>query len=375
MPEGAVTGTVKVEGLRQRGRDARERAAEDRRRGRRSPTAGDFQLTSAEATPRKTYFDGVAAPTAHLPVPGREPPPTSGSRSSIATRGRWSEPGSTRGRSPTPRNSARWNGRTDGGGLAANGEYAFRIGNAAGGAAEGDRGLALRLLQVPLPDRRQAQLRRRLRSRPRPPGPGRVREVRRDAARRPRRPGAVEQDPQRRRQLPGHRRQGHADGLHVRAPASGDRRCSAGDRVRTGQRIGLVGETGNASRLPPALRGLVGARLVRGRARAAPRSAPCSRPGTPGAERGDPAGAWRWASHWRRSPPAPDRRRASLRPPARTGAGFELDRARARPAVAFFDERADAAPALPVSRRAPARPADPGRPSRRREIGAAMGRA
>ena len=39
----------------------------------------------------------------------------------------------------------------------------------------------------------------------------------------------------------------------------------AGDRVYTGQRIGAVGETGNAARLPPPLRALERARLVRRR--------------------------------------------------------------------------------------------------------------
>ena len=63
-------------------------------------------------------------------------PPTSGSRSSTATRERWCGPGSTRTPQPSTRNSPRWNGRTDDGALAANGEYKFRIGSASGGGLE-----------------------------------------------------------------------------------------------------------------------------------------------------------------------------------------------------------------------------------------------
>ena len=54
-----------------------------------------------------------------------------------------------------------------------------------------------------------------------------------------------------------------------------------GDRVYTGQTIGVVGDTGDALRLPPALRALVGARLVQRRPAPTTRCRRC-RPGTAG---------------------------------------------------------------------------------------------
>ena len=49
--------------------------------------------------------------------------------------------------------------------------------------------------------------------------------------------------------------------MHLRQAALVDE----GDRVRTGQLIGYVGDTGDASRLPPALRDVDGSGLVRRR--------------------------------------------------------------------------------------------------------------
>ena len=50
--------------------------------------------------------------------------------------------------------------------------------------------------------------------------------------------------------------------MHLNAPAL----VSTGDRVFTGQKIGEVGDTGARHRLPPALRDVDRAGLVRGRA-------------------------------------------------------------------------------------------------------------
>ena len=62
MPEGAVSGTVKVNAYGSEAETPRDEplkiVAKDQ-----IPAAGEFKLTSAEATPRKTYYDGVAAPT------------------------------------------------------------------------------------------------------------------------------------------------------------------------------------------------------------------------------------------------------------------------------------------------------------------------
>ena len=131
MPEGAVSGTVKVKAYGSEAETPRDEplkvVAKDQ-----IPAAGEFQLTSAEATPRTTFYDGVAAPTVTYLFQGgaatdvRIEVIDRDTREVVRT---WVDEGAQ----PNTRNSARWNGRTDGGGLAANGEYAFRIGNASGG--------------------------------------------------------------------------------------------------------------------------------------------------------------------------------------------------------------------------------------------------
>ena len=216
VPEGAVSGTVKVKAYGSQAETPRNQPLEVVAKDQ-IPAAGDFKLTSAEATPRTTFYDGVAAPTVTYLFQGgaatdvRIEVIDRDTREVVRT---WVDEDAQ----PSTRNSARWNGRTDDGALAANGEYKFRIGSASGGGLETTANSRFGYYKFRFPTHRQARLRRRLRCRPGPPGPGRVREVRRDAARRARRPGAVEQDPQRGRQLPGHRRQGDTDGLHVRPP-------------------------------------------------------------------------------------------------------------------------------------------------------------
>ena len=144
-----------------------------------------------------------------------------------------------------------------------------------------------------VPDPRPARLRRvrrPLRRRPRPPGPGHLRRLRHAARGGARRQGQVQAVPRRRRQLPGDRRRS--------APASTTPTCTCatpalvnvGDRVRTGQLIGYVGQHRRRQRLPPALRDVERARLVR---RRPSRSTRCPRcwPGTRRPERSIPSGS------------------------------------------------------------------------------------
>ena len=134
VPEGAVSGTVKVKAYGSQAETPRSQplkvVAKDQ-----IPAAGDFKLTSAEATPRTTFYDGVAAPTVTYLFQGgaatdvRIEVIDRDTREVVRT---WVDEDAQ----PSTRNSARWNGRTDEGALAANGEYKFRIGNASGGGLE-----------------------------------------------------------------------------------------------------------------------------------------------------------------------------------------------------------------------------------------------
>ena len=244
VPEGAVSGTVKVKAYGSEAETPRDEplkvVAKDQ-----IPAAGDFQLTSAEATPRKTFYDGVAAPTltylfqggaatdVRIEVIDRD------TREVVRT---WVDEGAQ----PNTRNSARWNGRTDGGGLAANGEYAFRIGNASGGAlkATADSRFGYYKFRFPLTAKH---------SYGDGFGAGRGHQgqdvfAKCGATMRAARGGRVQWNKT-------HSAAGNylvIDGKGTQTDfmyAHLKRRSplQRGDRVRTGQKIGLVGETGNAS--------------------------------------------------------------------------------------------------------------------------------
>jgi murein DD-endopeptidase MepM/ murein hydrolase activator NlpD len=244
VPEGAVSGTVKVQAYGSEAETPRDEplkvVAKDQ-----IPAAGEFQLTSAEATPRKTFYDGVAAPTltylfqggaatdVRIEVIDRD------TREVVRT---WIDEDAQ----PNTRNSARWNGRTNGGGLAANGEYEFRIGNAAGGAlkATADSRFGYYKFRFPLTAKH---------SYGDGFGAGRGHQgqdvfAKCGATMRAARGGRVQWNKT-------HSAAGNylvIDGKGTQTDfmyAHLKRRSplQRGDRVRTGQRIGLVGETGNAS--------------------------------------------------------------------------------------------------------------------------------
>ncbi len=134
VPEGAVTGTVKVDAY---GSESETPADEPLKIVGVSqiPDVGEFKLTSAEATPRKTYFDGIRRPRVSYLFQGKQA--TDIRVEVIDRRTRevvrsWVEPGAE----PSALNRASWNGRTATGAIAPNGDYRFRIGAVAGGAAE-----------------------------------------------------------------------------------------------------------------------------------------------------------------------------------------------------------------------------------------------
>ncbi len=103
-----------------------------------------------------------------------------------------------------------------------------------------------------LPDSRRPRLRRchgPLRRRPfrtHPPGPGRPRRLRHQAGRRPRRQGPVPRLPVGGRQLPRHRR-ARSRNDYAYMHLKGRPAIAPGQTVSTGQRVGKVGETGDAT--------------------------------------------------------------------------------------------------------------------------------
>lgn len=135
VPEGAVTGTVRVTGVTGAPAETPKDKPLEIVPAGRVFQAGDFKLTTAQATPRKTYFDGVKKPRVTYLFQGAAPTDV---RVEVVDRKQGevvarfvdeaAEPGTT--------NRARWNGRTDAGKLARNGKYRFRIGSVAGGEAQ-----------------------------------------------------------------------------------------------------------------------------------------------------------------------------------------------------------------------------------------------
>ncbi len=134
VPNGAKTGTVKVSAFGKMAQTPPDELLEIVPESE-IPDSGDFKLTSAEANPHRTYFDGARAPKVSYLFQGGEPTDV---RVEVVDRDRnevvqtWIEENAE----PASQNSAKWDGRTTKGSLAPNGEYRFRIGSAAGGSAE-----------------------------------------------------------------------------------------------------------------------------------------------------------------------------------------------------------------------------------------------
>ena len=150
------------------------------------------------------------------------------------------------------------------------------------------------------------------------------------------------------RQLRRHRRQGHRPRLRLHAPEEA-LAAAQGRAVRTGEKIGIVGETGDATGLPPALRGVVGARLVRGRALHEGGHESTSRSGTPGADR-------RFAPRLRRPATRLDRLRLACRWPRVTAVPASSPRRGRSPARGRRDRPALHRGRARASRRRPPAP-------------------
>jgi murein DD-endopeptidase MepM/ murein hydrolase activator NlpD len=114
-------------------------------------SSGNFQLSSAAATPRSSFFDGKRAPAVTYVYRGEA---SSGVRIEVINR-ETKEVVSTTvdpNAQPNATNTAKWDGTTSDGKLAGNGEYEFRIGDAAGSGAHAtsDSGFGYHLYQFPL---------------------------------------------------------------------------------------------------------------------------------------------------------------------------------------------------------------------------------
>jgi murein DD-endopeptidase MepM/ murein hydrolase activator NlpD len=134
VPDGAQTGTVKAL--------AYGIAARTPRRRRLSivttsqiPEVGVFKLDSAEARPRRTYYDGVRPPAVQYMFEGGaaiDVPIEIVDRETDQVVSTLVDPAAE----PNTLNTATWDGLTPDGRPAPNGEYAFRVGGGVGGTTE-----------------------------------------------------------------------------------------------------------------------------------------------------------------------------------------------------------------------------------------------
>jgi murein DD-endopeptidase MepM/ murein hydrolase activator NlpD len=99
------------------------------------PPEGDFKLSAAQATPRKTYFDGRRPPQVTYVFAGETPTDV---RIEVVQKGTGLVVDTLvdAAAAPNAPNTVIWDGRGADGALAPDGRYTFRVGNAAGGVAE-----------------------------------------------------------------------------------------------------------------------------------------------------------------------------------------------------------------------------------------------
>lgn len=134
VPEGATTGTVVVDAYGTQAETPPERelriVSPDQ-----IESSGDFELTSAEASPRSSFYDGIRPPSVRYVFKGDV---TSGVRIEVMRRDT-GEVVATKidtAARPNATNTATWDGLTSDGSPAANGDYKFKLGDAAGSGAQ-----------------------------------------------------------------------------------------------------------------------------------------------------------------------------------------------------------------------------------------------
>ena len=241
MPDGAVTGTVTVDAY---GVVAETPVALEIVPAAAIPEGSGFKLTSAAAIPHKTYFDGRKPPRVSYLFQGLASTVRIDivERATKAVVASWVVDGAV----ANAENVAEWNGIMSDGRLAANGEYKFRIGSAAGEgvATTADSRFGFYQYRFPLPA---------VHGYGDGFGAGRGhqgQDVFADcgATLRAARGGRVQWNRSHSAAgyylvIDGKRTKRDFMYAHMLSPSP----LQEGDRVRTGQRIGQVGATGNAS--------------------------------------------------------------------------------------------------------------------------------
>lgn len=134
VPQGAGSGTVRVTAY---GVDAD--TPEEKRleivAANQIPDSGEFKLTSAMATPRDTYYDGTRSPRIQYVFAGSGPTDVRVEIVNTETK-ETVDAFTVSDAQPNARNIAKWDGLASSGKPAPNGDYSFRIGSIAGGDAE-----------------------------------------------------------------------------------------------------------------------------------------------------------------------------------------------------------------------------------------------
>jgi murein DD-endopeptidase MepM/ murein hydrolase activator NlpD len=138
VPAEAVTGTVTVSAFGARAETPRDQPLEVVAASE-IPDGGAFRVTSAEASPHRSYYDGARPPGLAYLFRGGAPTDVRievVERESDEVVDTWIEQAAE----PNTQNTATWDGRTASGAAAANGEYRFRIASVTGGKAQTTEG-------------------------------------------------------------------------------------------------------------------------------------------------------------------------------------------------------------------------------------------
>jgi murein DD-endopeptidase MepM/ murein hydrolase activator NlpD len=128
VPDGAVTGRpLAVDSAGRESRGPRLEIVPDQA----LPPRGGFDLTRASTRPRKTFFDSRRGVRLRYRFSGYGPLDL---RATLVRRTKVVRSWEERNRAPFARHSLSWNGLTQGGGAGPSGRYRFRLGPAGGGA-------------------------------------------------------------------------------------------------------------------------------------------------------------------------------------------------------------------------------------------------